>query len=714
MGGRAHEIHEKAIKAEVWKELSEGAPWRKKGTIVSDTRFFASLRESRAEDRQWHARYFGYLLAAMENDLLHGVRFEEYFKVGKVAPLAKDTAGAAKDVGMKSSAQNNESAMRKACGNLLSLAAMMYSSDHNQLLERIIVHICAPLEAWHSSQNKELRSAHASIDWSCHQLSCGLLDMCNNTAGALRDSVAFPRLGFTVLTDLRVAEEWVQRMPREKQIDLQDTEDDLAVKMGSLCLGVLGSFLSRLPCFFRGWPMGSVRFLDDSTSGNALALLLEDKRRFDALCASDNPAHKHFAERSCFQCVPAQQIVAMALEEGAVTARLKHAMRQKHSRLLATQSIEDGFHTCRDLETGSMNKTALPRAAFEALVESRIFDGRHKFSIPDFAGQPLKRDARLPDAVFVANSSALAVGEDKALDLREIIGYGQPSWYSPGAATLNACFCDLALFEDLEARKQLNLAGSAWLSCFLDGTNLLVRRKAKSEGEEACWYFAIGCVDGSASIVWPAREKPLVGTHSKAYQPSSDVTHVHWATVVRLCDWEAVSFVWRSPLWLLRNHHKTFGGVRAEIWAVVEHDAKPLVEVAAEAAFWTFGSVRLRPIAAHLGLDIELGVTLMDVLVSLIKDVMKTDGDSALWIARRRLDIQAGHRSSTFADMLDSNEALFYMSKEDEEAIRKDQKNAGEAEASAASLTAQWKAKALTASGCKGPGLTKAMQKKIL
>jgi hypothetical protein len=48
---------------------------------------------------------------------------------------------------MTAATKERQSAMRVACSNLLVLATMMYSADHNQLLERIVIHCSTPLEA---------------------------------------------------------------------------------------------------------------------------------------------------------------------------------------------------------------------------------------------------------------------------------------------------------------------------------------------------------------------------------------------------------------------------------------------------------------------------------------------------------------------------------------------------------------------------------------
>jgi hypothetical protein len=335
--GTPERVHEKGVEIEVWNELCSGAPWRRRGSIVSDTRFFSSVRESRSEDRVWHSRYFAYALACIEFDLLHGQKFKDFFKLKKAAPLVAAT-DADKEATLKSAVQQNQVAVRASCANLLVLAAMMYSSDSNQHLERIILKASLPLEKWHSEQNLALRKMDSSLTWPLEQMSGRLIGVALELADGLRDACELPRLGFTVLMDMKVAAQWAKKHEKAKLIDTEDNEDYLAATLGNLTLAMISNFLNRMVWFFRGWPMGSVKMLSDDLRDETMKQLKDDHEQFEFLVSSANADHKPLARRSCFQCVPVQHVLGMVQEEeGIFTPRLAEALRRKHSRICMGQ-----------------------------------------------------------------------------------------------------------------------------------------------------------------------------------------------------------------------------------------------------------------------------------------------------------------------------------------------------------------------------------------
>ena len=146
----------------------------------------------------------------------------------------------------------------------------------------------------------------------------------------------------------------------------------------------------------------------------------------------------------------------------------------------------------------------------------------------------------------------------------------------------------------------------------------------------------------------------------KAFYLDDGATEMHWASVVRLRDWEALPYVWRSPLWTLRRHHWNFGDERSRIWAITENDAKDIAVVAAEAAFWDFPLTRLKSVAAHEGVALEASTSLCDALVALISTFLKCGEERALEIMAIRLQSPSAHISATYTELLDCREALFF------------------------------------------------------
>ena len=66
--------------------------------------------------------------------------------------------------------------------------------------------------------------------------------------------------------------------------------------------------------------------------------------------------------------------------------------------------------------------------------------------------RPVQRNSRMPGAAFEGKTETLAAKPglvpQQRLDLCEIIGYGEPAWYSPGPKAYNVPYCDLQLMEE--------------------------------------------------------------------------------------------------------------------------------------------------------------------------------------------------------------------------------------------------------------------------
>ena len=711
--GEAHRIHERDIAEVVWNDLQEGLPWRRRGTHVSDTRFLASLRESRSEDKVFHARQYGYVLASLEFDLLKGAKFTIFFRLRSKSNTA--APGSEEEKGLRSELKASETALRSVCANLLVLATMLYSSDRNQFLERIIVFVSSPLEAWHSHQNKTLRSASATTAWALEQHDGGLLRTACDIAATVQHVHELPKLGFTVLTHQAELHEWVNAHDNNASLSIEDSENELADCMGKLLLAIIGNWLHRLVWFFRGWPMSSVRMLQAGMSRPTMQLLRRDRDNFQLLSESLDAHHATLVRRSCFQCVPVQQVVSWLDEEGGYTARVEEALARKHKRIFCTQVVEDGFHEARNTEDRHLNKVALPRSCYEALKDSKILSQRHKYQEPDFSSRPLRRNGRVPYEAFCSKVDTLAeekgIRVDRKLSFSSIMGYGQPSWYSPGATNLNVPFCDLEMCDQLERAGSLHMSKHAWLSCFLDGDNLLIRQVRPAVGP---WFFALGGMDDTASIVWPAHSVPVApASPFWAFIPSTTCDKVAFVTVVDLADWEALVYEWKAPVWCQHQMPRSFSEEPPAVRAICDNKPQALLEVAAEACFWKFGLTRCISIANHLKIKVPAGGSLCEVLLVLVMSILHLDEVAGLELLAKRLYKMDARSQLCYSELLECDEALHFMTRDDEKAMREDRDQMCKQGEECTTFKEVWVQKMTVAKGYKGK-LSATAKKKIL
>ena len=538
--GEGHRRTEPGIEEVVWQELQEGFPWRRRGTPVSDTRFFATVRESRSEDQQWHHRLLGYTLACLELDLLKGAKLE---KIAFSVPVgAKQT--------MQSASASDEAGLRKICGNLLVMATMMYGSSEHRLLQRLVVAVSSPLEEWHGMQNKALRSASATVPWLTDQLlHQGPCQVISDTWQVLQQGSALDRMGFTLIYDVPGGQTWRKTHGEDVRARVIEDEDVRAEHAGDLSLYLAGAFLHRTAWMHRGWPARSVLLLDPGARHDTLQALQRDFDNFEKLIQEDRANLEYLRTRSLFQIRPVQHLCRCLKVEGwKVTGRMQSTLATIHTRVMATQAIEDGFHTCRDTETKALSKQAVSRTCYEKLLSSAVLTKRHHFQVPSIEGIPTPRAERIPDEYFKANwvLEGKPHLREEPLPYMNIIGFGAPNWYSSRAQDLPVPHADCSLLDLASTYGQTHLLPNAWLNMFFQGHHLLVRRKKPVEGP---WCFVLGSVPGSASMVWEAVEVEVKSAHHKVFEPAVGRDKARWEVILDLKDWEALSLTWRSPLW---------------------------------------------------------------------------------------------------------------------------------------------------------------------
>lgn len=725
--GQEASVKDADMLEQLWEDVKEGLPWRRRGSPVSDVRFFASLRESRAEDKVWHHRVYGYTLACLNFDLLHGAKFEELFSLRKVerrsaADAGQGDAAAQESQTLQSAAAVSETSLRKACANLLVLATMLYSDDSNQTLQRIIVAASTPLEQWHSHQNQALRNVSATIPWSLEQLVDGkLVGVCRDTlevlscgAGRLR------RLGFginqlshgdgTRFTNGLVTE--------DAALAIVDVDGDGANTLGSLVFALVWAFLTKTAWFHRGWPMSSVRLLSEASRAEWLARLQEDRRLFQELSSSGEPHCEALARRSCFKSVPVQQLCGWIDEEGGrVSDKVVGALRKKHARIFCTQVVEDGFHTCRDLENKHVNKTALPRACFEGLVESSVLSVRHKYERLEVEAHPLHRNERVPDSAFNCRSGQATASSSNdpgriEVQTSDIIGFGATDWYSAKADHLPVQVADLELMAALHRAGQKHLVHRAWLGQFLDAPRLLIRRRGAHAGD---WLFALGAMPGSAGLAWPALEVEVPDRFPlRVFVPKLDAQNFEWVYIVDLSDWECLEYEFRSPSWFAQALPETFSSLSPAVRCITRKEVSSLLELGAKRAFWSFGVGFLRNLAAELKLEGLATASLFTVVFELTKHIMCTGDDEALVVCNARMRSGLSGQVSCYNELLECDEAMFFLPKDDEDALRKEKNALKTDDDSRGAFVAEWRSKAATVRGSKSGNVTKAIKRKAL
>ena len=113
-------------------------------------------------------------------------------------------------------------------------------------------------------------------------------------------------------------------------------------------------------------------------------------------------------------------------------------------------------------------------------------------------------------------------------------------------------------------------------------------------------------------------------------------------------------------------------GLKPAVRAVTGSRVRPLLWVAAMAAFWSMGVQQLHRLAEHLGVHYDAGSGLFQVLHALVMHVTDLGADEALDIIRQRLREWEKQEESCFSELLACDEAVHYLSRSDQDEMKQD------------------------------------------
>ena len=385
-----------------------------------------------------------------------------------------------------------------------------------------------------------------------------------------------------------------------------------------------------------------------------------------------------FARRSIFELRSVLQLVKVLESTGwTITEEVKAFTKLRQRKLYSSQVAEDGFNTCKRVETKSLNHRAPPSTLYAHLAGEGVLRKRHHFNelVADMSHN-YDRSSALPEETFVP-------GFDEAKDppFRKIVGGGSTTpWYSCKSTEWNAPYADLALLRAAVLGDiSWDDVPKAWMSCLLDAPRLLVRRKLQPLDARHAdrWYFSLGSALGESAILWPADRNAFKGDATSTYFVPGECDKLILASVVDLSQWEAWSFEWLSPLsqWeKFESCRRTadFNAVRA-FPTTIEHDS--LKNVAAKEAFWNMSVKTLKMLAAELKVpDREHAQKTFDLLFLLVQFVLKTTHDETLKIVSKRMATMQGLARSSVAEILALDEGLELCAKHEVEEIRHEQR----------------------------------------
>lgn len=398
-------------------------------------------------------------------------------------------------------------------------------------------------------------------------------------------------------------------------------ENEYATRMASFALSLVGHRLRRFLWLLRGWPARTAFFVKGHASEaqqeatlKALRRDVDNFRRFEEMQLS-SPLAKEVCRRSQFKLACVRQVVECLKEEHwTITQRASELFRQRNSRLMGTQALEDGFQRQRRKEQVGQSNQGRAQSIMQAVVERRVLSNCHHFREAQCDERVIQRGAKLPVHTFHCGS-----GKTWSR-LKEIVGYNRtPTWWS--TTPENACVphSDLEMVDWLISRNRTGDISHAWMNCLLGNDRLLVREKGTSQ-----WFALVVVIGGSASLGWPFDERREGVAGDLFYSPSLSVSSVGQLGIFLVLDdetyeckvleWLAPAAQWAACPSLLRGRPVSL------IARPTSHGTTSLLTAACRFGLYDFSKQVLESLAGYLGIPCK-GIDVFDLAFNIVKTV---------------------------------------------------------------------------------------------
>lgn len=647
--------------AALWQRLRTESPWQTKGVKVVKSRFLAFARRAARELRHIHARAFGYLYVCMEQGFLNDKSIEQFFVRSR---LAEEPAGGTTSAAHET---DEEKALRKSCANNLVLGCLQFNSEDSRAYLQIAVALSVPCEKWHGEQNTRLRSVADTAPWMVEQISgkfmAGLCDIVR-VISQEQHLIAVPMI---------LPEADLDKSELDLFIGMSFREDRLATIFADCAMALVGHRVQSTLWMLRGWPSRSVLMTRDDFAPLAATALRQDYNYY--LQFSANPdgfdGVREIADRSIFKLKSVMQDVLILQGAGwAVTEDMVAHVTACSRRIVASQACEDCFNRQKNARKAP-NRRGIVEKSWAVANERRILERVHRFSEPTLAAAAAPIGPLPPEVFRPSVKDAPAV-------FHKLPGFrSSPEWYSPGAASYPQVFSDLALIEFVEGRGLRRFVRNIWLGEMMQASHHILVRHLH-DGSPTRWYFAVRFVVGSCALLWPADEHQTPSGNDKYFVPHAAKVQVS-QVVVPIVDhtmWEAMPFVWRSPL----GQSVATPAIGPLAWAphairaFPTEPSAPLLETACKCGFWNMPMPFLKKVATLLSVVLPQSADAVAVLELLIKKICGHVDDELVlaWLDRRLTAVsRQQHMEHVESKLLDADDVQDCLSSHDKDDYNK-------------------------------------------
>ena len=291
-------------------------------------------------------------------------------------------------------------------------------------------------------------------------------------------------------------------------------------------------------------------------------------------------------------------------------------IRERFTCLASAQILEDGVKKGKSLQRLSPNRRGCGKSFWLGLLDSDIVTEMHHFAKIPHQSHSLERGRKDKSTKHFfevrVNSAPIAYGSIK----------GKKTWNSPAPhyQVIQSIDCDMLLHIADYYKSDWKLAAERWWCWLLSCVPMLVNNPMV---HGARWYITDGAWAGSAGIGIPLMEKISVHgqVHYKHFEAVTDL-QCEYLHVFDPSHWSAKRFKFVSPLGMEAR------GVAEELRdasIVPEGESKPMLRIAADAAFGDTPLSTLKTLAGKIGAEYVGVPTVFKLIVACLKVILEDD-----------------------------------------------------------------------------------------
>lgn len=641
---------EESREATLWEWLKSRSRHGPMGRRVSMCRFGGMQHAAMSQRPYWTVNLFERTLLALEQDMLRGKKFE-----AKLTLKAKHVEGASGSTTNPTHLQLDDRALRGCCENAVVVSILtLDDADHRRVVDCVLT-AQAPLDKWHTEQNRTLRSTESTRGWLLQQVS-----------GAYRANVqAFIAKLFCLdsLVDagfflLGISPGGTQTRPGQA-LDNHELiiEDEYAELYAGLMFGFVTQRVSR-GFFYDCWPTKMIGALaGESEAARLIEEFQDDQRIFGAfeVVEGKGAIAKAVLKRHVMSLRSVKQFSAAFEETGfCMSDGFKTVLEHRARTNVQTQIIEDFNGAQRGAsESKQGRRFRKPSVCMATCLSQDIIGERHHFLNPPCDAPGRHFDSCLPKSAFVPDRKKASA------DFSCIASTAAaPTWWSPSPANLSLPYADLALLRSAEAAGSFHVIERAGLGQILTSTHKLAVRT--QEGGSQKWWFCVHAFPKSAVLLWPAKLEKM-GDGTMFLEPVLPIDRLSLKGIFSLepGDIMGVSFVWRSWAWQVASLPKVVSkAMKPAIRAFVSsHGIRSIQELACLAGWWSCSRATVVEYARYFGISFDPALPLIDVLWETIKASLQCTDEQALACLHMRLAKEAAETQHSEA-LLEIDEAL--------------------------------------------------------